>query len=224
MPTRRKIIAYLAPFLVFAVFLALNEGLHKIDNSIWLSHAEFWIYPLQTIVCGALVIFFRREYDLETPRGIPVGVAVAIFTFALWISPQAFLGQPPRVEGFNPDFFAANPVIYSSTIAFRFLRLVVVVPFVEEIFWRGFLLRYFVDADFTRVRIGAFSWFSFLAVATLFMLSHASPDWPAAFVTGALYNLVAIRTRSLTACVVTHAVTNLLLGLWIMQTRQWGFW
>jgi membrane protease YdiL (CAAX protease family) len=56
------------------------------------------------------------------------------------------------------------------------------------------------------------------------MLSHASPDWPAAFVTGALYNLVAIRTRSLTACVVTHAVTNLLLGLWIMQTRQWGFW
>jgi membrane protease YdiL (CAAX protease family) len=39
-----------------------------------------------------------------------------------------------------------------------------------------------------------------------------------------LYNLVAYRTRSLASCVVAHAVTNLLLGLWIMATRQWGFW
>ena len=46
----------------------------------------------------------------------------------------------------------------------------------------------------------------------------------AALLTGALYNLVAYRTKSLGACVLAHAVTNLLLGLWIMSTRQWGFW
>src|SRR6266576_3557256 len=40
----------------------------------------------------------------------------------------------------------------------------------------------------------------------------------------ALYNVVAYRTQSFASCVLAHAVTNLLLGLWIMQTRQWGFW
>lgn len=224
MPARRKFIAYVAPFLVFAAFLAINESLRKIDNSIWLTHAEYWIYPLQTIVCGALVIFFRREYEFAPPRRIWFGLAVAIATFIIWISPQAFFSYPARTEGFNPDFFAGDPVRYWLTVVFRFARLVLVVPLVEEIFWRGFLLRYLIDINFTRVSLGAFSWFSFLAVAVVFMLSHATADWPAAFVTGALFNLVAIRSRNLATCVITHAATNLLLGLWIMQTRQWGFW
>jgi membrane protease YdiL (CAAX protease family) len=55
-------------------------------------------------------------------------------------------------------------------------------------------------------------------------LSHSQADWAAAVITGALYNLVAYRTKSLSSCILTHAGTNLLLGLWIMQTRQWGFW
>ena len=36
--------------------------------------------------------------------------------------------------------------------------------------------------------------------------------------------IVAYRTKNLSTCVITHAVTNLLLGAWIMQTKQWGFW
>ena len=56
------------------------------------------------------------------------------------------------------------------------------------------------------------------------MLEHAPADWPAALLTGALFNLVALRTRSLSACVITHAVTNLLLGLYILRTGQLGFW
>jgi uncharacterized protein len=224
MPARRQIIAYAAPLAVFLAFIALKDLLHKIDNYTWLTYAEFWIYPLQTIVCGALVILFWREYEFTAPRGVFFGIAVAIVTFIIWISPQAFFGYAPRADGFNPNFFATNAALYWLTIAFRFLRLVIVVPLIEEIFWRGFLLRYLIDNNFTRVAIGAFSWLSFLAVAILFMLAHAGPDWPAALMTGALYNLVAYRTRSLATCVLTHAVTNLLLGLWIMRTAQWGFW
>jgi uncharacterized protein len=224
MPERRKFTAYLAPFVTFVALLAVNEWLHKIDNYSWLKHAEFWMYPLQTIVCGALLIYFWREYELAQPRELLIGIAVAIATFVIWISPQTFFGYTPRTAGFNPEFFATNSMAYWFTIAFRFLRLVVIVPLIEEIFWRGFLLRYLIDANFVRVPIGAFSWFSFFAVAVLFMFSHAQADWPAAIITGALYNFVAYRTRSLVTCVLTHALTNLLLGLWIMQTRQWGFW
>jgi membrane protease YdiL (CAAX protease family) len=49
-------------------------------------------------------------------------------------------------------------------------------------------------------------------------------DWPAAIITGALFNLVAYRTRSLAACVLTHAITNLVLAIYILRTGQWGFW
>ena len=97
-------------------------------------------------------------------------------------------------------------------------------PLVEEIFWRGFLLRFLINEDFERVAFGTFSWLSFAVVAIAFALSHTRADWVAGLITGMLYNVVAYRTKSLMTCVLTHAVTNLLLGLWIMKTAQWGFW
>ena len=110
------------------------------------------------------------------------------------------------------------------TIVLRFLRLAVVVPFIEEIFWRGFLLRFLINENFERVPVGTFSLVSFIVVTVGFGFSHASEDWIAALLTGALYNGVAYRTKKLSSCILTHAVTNLLLGLWIMKTKQWGFW
>ena len=104
------------------------------------------------------------------------------------------------------------------------MRLVIIVPLVEEIFWRGFLLRWLIDSDFLKVPVGTFQWKSFGVVSLLFMLEHTPPDWPAALLTGALFNLVAIHTRSLSSCVLVHAVTNLGLGLYVLQTGKTGFW
>lgn len=224
MPNQRKLAAYALPMLLFIALLALNGLLKKIGHHFWLSSAEYWIYPLQTILCGGLVFWFRREYQWHRLSGAGFAVTIAVFVFALWISPQAFFGVSPRTAGFDPGIFANQAGLYWPTVAFRFLRLVVVVPLIEEIFWRGFLLRYLIAEDFDHVPFGSFSWLSFGAVTLFFMLSHSMADWGAALVTGALYNWVAYRTKSLSACILTHAVTNLLLGLWIMQTRQWGFW
>jgi uncharacterized protein len=58
----------------------------------------------------------------------------------------------------------------------------------------------------------------------MFGLAHWGADFIPAILTGVIYNYVAVKTKSLTACVVAHAVTNLGLGIYIMQTKQWGFW
>ena len=224
MPERRKLAAYTLPFAAFLALLALNSALKKIDNLSWLSSAEYWIYPTQAILCGGLLIWFHRQYDFDRLRRPFFAGFVALVVFLIWISPQAFLGFLPRTSGFNLDIFARQPLLYWFTVIFRFLRLVVVVPFIEEIFWRGFLLRFLVDENFGRVRFGTFSWLSFAVVTLGFGLSHWTTDWPAALLTGILYNAVAYRTKSLSSCLLTHAVTNLLLGLWIMETKQWGFW
>jgi uncharacterized protein len=224
MPSRTKLIAYVAPMAVFAVLLSLNAALKKIDNRFWLASAEYWMYPLQTILCGGLLIWFRHEYNFRRLRKIAFTILVGAIVFVLWVSPQQFLGFPARHAGFNPDIFASQPLFYWPTVGFRFLRLVVVVPLIEEIFWRGFLLRFLADEHFERVPFGTFSWVSFVVVTAAFGFSHSADDWIAALLTGAIYNGVAYRTKSLWSCVLAHAATNLLLGLWIMATKQWGFW
>lgn len=102
--------------------------------------------------------------------------------------------------------------------------MVVVVPLVEEFFWRGFLLRFLIKDEFHTVPFGMFSWKSFSIVSVAFCFEHQMADWPGALVTSVLYNLVACRTKSLAACVVAHAATNLGLGIYILRTGQFGFW
>src|SRR3954465_7615994 len=220
----RKLIAFILPMGAFLVLLGLTGSGNRPETGSWFAYPAYWTYPAQTVICGALVLWFWRDYELRPPRGIWFALLVGVVVFAIWIAPQQFLGFAPRATGFDPEVFAAQPSLYWSTVIFRFLRLVVVVPLVEEIFWRGFLLRYLISERFTTVAVGAFSWLSFAVVTLAFGLAHSPADWVAALICGALYNLVAYRTRSLAACVAAHATTNLLLGLWIMQTRQWGFW
>jgi CAAX prenyl protease-like protein len=220
----RKLIAFTLPMAVFVVLLGVTGGGHGPDSVSWLSYPAYWTYPAQTVVCGALLWWFWSDYQFRAPGKVWFALLIGVVVCALWISPQQFFGFEPRRIGFDPDVFAAQPGLYWGTVVFRFLRLVVVVPLVEEVFWRGFLLRYLINERFTTIAIGTFSWLSFLVVTLAFGFAHSRADWVAALVCGALYNLVACRTRSLASCVVAHATTNLLLGLWIMQTRQWGFW
>jgi uncharacterized protein len=221
---RRKMMAFTLPMAVFLLLLAWRSLLRNVGGAFWLVSPEYWIYPAQTIFCGALLLWSWREYQFRAARQIVFTAAVALLVFTLWIAPQELLGFAPRFDGFNPEVFFGRTTAYWTTIVFRFLRLVVAVPLVEEIFWRGFLLRYFINEKFYAVPIGAFSWLSFAVVTVAFGFTHSRADWIAALITGALYNWVAYRTKSLTSCVLAHAITNLLLGLWIMKTRQWGFW
>ena len=220
----RKLIAFILPMGVFVVLLGVTGSGNRPETVSWFAYPVYWTYPAQTVICGALLLWFWREYELQAPRKVWFGLLVGVVVFAIWVAPQQFLGFQPRHTGFDPELFAGQPGLYWGTVILRFLRLVVVVPLVEEIFWLGFLLRYLISERFATVPVGTFSWLSFAVVTLAFGLAHSPADWIAAVICGALYNLVAYRTRSLASCVVAHAATNLLLGLWIMQTRQWGFW
>ena len=219
--------AYLAPFLGFLAVALLGEIVGRLfqGNSFWMAaEPRYWVPPLQTLFAGALLWRYWRSYSLRRPAGVGFATLIGAVALVLWIAPQEWLGAPARLDGFHPEFFGADGWPYWLNVSARFVRLVIVVPLVEEIFWRGFLLRYLIDDDFMDVPIGAFSWKSFGIVTAGFCLEHSFADWPAAILTGALFNLVAYRTRSLSACVLTHAVTNLILGIYVMRSGQWGFW
>lgn len=220
---------YIAPFLAFMGLLAFGQLISKLaldlaGDQFWLVESQYWIFPLQAIVCGVLLWHYRKDvryYGVKSPVLVTI---VGLITLAIWVAPQYFPNPPDRTEGFNPDTFLDQPALYWSILILRFIRLVIVVPFLEEIFWRGFLMRYLINEKFTTIPFGTFQWKSFLLVALLFGLAHWGPDFYVAIITGLIFNAVAVYTRSLGACVLVHAVTNLALGIYIMQTRQWGFW
>lgn len=222
---RSPLAAYVTPFFLFMAGLVLVSLVKNPDaGSLWLRSPAYWIYPLQTALCAAVLIFHWKRYDFGKRGGTALALMAGVVVLGVWIAPQAMLGAAARVDGFNPSVFGEGSALYWMSVAARFARLVIIVPLVEEIFWRGFLMRFLIREDFTSVPVGMFQWKSFFAVAMCFMLVHNVPDWPAALFCGAFYNFVAIRTGSLGACVLAHAVTNLGLGVYIMTTRQWGFW
>lgn len=219
--------AYTVPFVIFMLGLALTQGVAALGaNSelLLMKKPEFWVYPLQTLLCGAAVVYYWKHYDFGARGGWWLALSGGVLALGIWLSPQLLFGSAPRTEGFNPTVFEEGSALYWLTVVGRFARLVIVVPLIEEIFWRGFLMRYLIKEDFDKVALGAYTPLSFFGVAGLFMLVHSTADWPAALLTGLIYNGLMVRTKSLGACVAAHAVTNLGLGAYIMATRQWGFW
>ena len=219
--------AYLAPLCVFLLFLMLAEVVRSLGDGYahWaLAAPQYWIFPLQTAVCAVVLWRFRSRYTFGPNQGFAFATVVGLFALIVWIAPQWLFGAAARSDGFNPEHFGASGPAYYWNLSLRLVRLVVIVPLVEEIFWRGFLLRYLVNENFRSVPFGTFTWLSFSITSAAFCFEHQFADWPAALLTGALFNIVAWRTRSLAACILTHAVTNLALAIYILWTRQWGFW
>ena len=92
----------------------------------------------------------------------------------------------------------------------------------EELFWRGFLIRWLVDANWKAVPVGTFTLRSFWVTTVLFGLEHE--QWLAGLFCGALLNALLYRTRSVFACVLAHAVANALLAGWILSRGAWQLW
>jgi CAAX prenyl protease-like protein len=212
-------LAYVAPMAVFMGMTALLEPRFP-AHYVWLYIAKV------CIVTGALVAFRAAWQDIRFEAHVLLLAAlVGLAVFAEWVlldtvtPPLAFLGQR---AAFNPFTAIAEPGLRGLFLVFRFFGLVLMVPVMEELFWRSFLLRYLTKEDFTSLPIGTFSASAFGIVAVAFGAAH--PEWLAALVCAAAYGLLLRQTRSLFACIVAHAVTNLALGLYVLITHQWHFW
>jgi CAAX prenyl protease-like protein len=212
---------YVAPMAAFMLITAL-EGQFRAQYPL--------VYIIKVIMVTICVWFFRgplREIKVDGKFIVPaVLVGAAVFAEWIWLDrlthyPHlAFLGK--RTE-YNPFVSIANPMLLWLFLASRFYGLALLVPLVEEVFWRSFLLRIFTDPDdFQRVRLGEFSWIAFAVVAAAFGLSH--PEWLEAIICAIAYGLLLRQTRSLFACVVAHATTNLMLGIYVVTQHAWSFW
>jgi CAAX prenyl protease-like protein len=214
------------PFALFMVFVAAGS---LVPPPVPAAPGEWdarWIFAVRAIVAGAaLVLLWPRFVELHRIRltaadwllAIAAGSAVLVIWVLLDQGWVAFdLGS-----GFDPRRHGSEAIDWPVTF-FRLLGLAVVVPVAEELFWRSFLLRWLERQDFLAVTPGEVGVRSLLITSFLFALEHN--QWLAGFIAGLVYGWLYIRTGKLWVPVLAHALTNGLLGAYILIERDWRFW
>ncbi|MDR4499021.1 MAG: CAAX prenyl protease-related protein [Candidatus Scalindua sp.] len=220
------------PFLLFICFIAIERLIDLLSQhyDFMQSVAEYdgyIIYPFKTVsVAVVLLLFWNRytEVDIRQAfswRNLSIGILAGIVVFVLWINMDRGFAVISKTEGIDP-FLTGTPIIVYLIISFRLLGAAVVVPIFEEIFWRSFLIRYIINPKFENVPVGKFTWPSFVISSVLFGFEHNL--WLAGIVAGTSYCLVLYYTKSLSTAILSHGVTNLLLGIYVLSTGNWQFW
>jgi len=209
--------AYVGPFAVFMAFLVVQSYLAPLGR---------WEFPLRVVIlAGAIWFFSRRILSFRCVQPV-LSVLLGLAVFVLWVAPDAlfpgyrvhysFLGE---VKTSIAGQFLDDPMV----LFFRTVRAALIVPIVEELFWRGWLMRWLIKPEFEQVPLGTYETRAFWITALLFASEHG-PFWDVGLVCGVIYNWWMVRTKSLGDMMLVHGVTNLALSLYTIQTQQWQFW
>ena len=228
----RPWLPYVVPMAIYMALLAVQSNANLL-----------WLYPVKTLTVIGALWWYLENYAELTPVFSWLAVGIGLIAIGIWIAGDAFylktdelmfrcenwlspwMHSPPPTTQHAPVFDPTTIQPVTSRYVFIFWRVagaVAVVPVMEELFWRGFLIRWLDNEDFRAVPVGQFSWRAFAITVALFGAEHN--QWLAGLVCGALYNWLLCRTRSLTACVIAHATSNAVLAAWVLTRGDWKFW
>ncbi len=209
---------YVAPMVLLLAFLPLRGQI------------GIWEYPVQVVILtGFLIWAYRPVLRLEI-RHWAGSIVLGLAVFAMWVGPDVL------IPGYRSHWLFSNSLVGQpgSTIApawrdnvlvlvCRTVKATILVAIIEELFWRGWLMRWLIKPDFLSVPLGTFQAQAFWIVAGLFAVEHGS-YWEVGLVTGILYNWWMLRTKSIGDCILAHGVTNLVLSLYTIFFDQWQYW
>ncbi len=207
---------YIAPFALFILILALQS---VVAMPQWVRFAVPMI---------AILTVSRRVLSFKLVRPV-ASVLVGIAVFVIWVGPEMLFPGYHQFGLFSNSVMGhinnVRPANHADPLflTFRILVTAVAVPILEELFWRGWLMRWLIDRDFERVPLGAYNTQAFLIVAVLFASEHG-PFWDVGLVTGLIFNWWMVRTKSLWDCILMHAVTNAFLAWYVLAYGQWQYW
>jgi CAAX prenyl protease-like protein len=187
--------------------------------------AQYWVYLAKTLI-GAWLIFEMPPFVEEMRWRISwEAVVIGLAVFAIWVGLD---GHYPRLHEPSGDWYPAKHFPQNASamwffIGVRILGSSLVVPPLEEVFFRSFCYRFVAKPDFMSMPLNQFHLTSFLVVSAVFGLMH--PDrWLAGILCGLGFQWLVIRKGSLGDAIVAHAITNFLLGVWVVWKGAWDFW
>ncbi len=217
---RKATLGFTAPFVLFITIMAA-ERLTAVPPQL--------AYPLRLAVVMASLLIFSRPY-IDWRPAFPVNSALlGIAVFLVWIAPDLLFHYRHSVLFDNPLTGSAVSSIplalrhNSPFVVLRTVSCVVAVPILEELFWRGWLMRWLARKNFLLVPFGIYLPSAFWTVAILFASEHGA-YWEVGLAAGVIYNWWAIRTKNLADCILAHSVTNACLSAYVLVTGLWSYW
>jgi len=219
--SRSPSFAYIFPFALFMGFVALRP----------VAPLSEFAYQAVWLVAGAASVLFAARPVLDFRVSCPfASVAIGVAVFVVWIAPDLIApGYRQTLPFSNFLTGAARSTLseagqgHTGTLILRTARAVVIVPIVEELFWRAWLMRWIISPDFRKIELGAYSAGSFWLVAVLFASEHGA-YWDVGLLAGIVYNWWMIRTKSVGDLIVAHAVTNGCLSAYVLAAGKWEYW
>lgn len=213
---------WIAPFAVFMILLAVGPSL-PIPQP-WES-----IFRVGVLVAVLLTISRDVVLSLRIRHALP-SVLLGLAVCAMWVAPdQIFPGWREHwifqnsITGTVKTTIAPSELADPLVVILRVIRAALLVPILEELFWRGWLPRWIVNNDWQKVPLGTFNVMAFVATAVLFASEHG-PFWEVGLLCGLIYNWWMWKTKSLGDLVLVHAVTNAALSGFVMVTKQYAYW
>ncbi len=218
-----------SPFVVFVLLTVAQTWFGDL--------ARYWVYALKTII-GVLLLLWVWPHVAEmrwriTWQSLGVGVLMAVIWIAtgegittqagLWDAAGLDDDAAAAVAAWDPfASYGAGAALAWFFVIVRILGSTLVVPPLEEAFYRSFVYRYLTNPRITTVSLGVWHWRPFIWTALLFGIAHN--EWLAGIICGASYQALTVRSGDLGEAMSAHGTTNLLLGGWILATDAWHFW
>jgi CAAX prenyl protease-like protein len=213
---------YVVPFGAVIALLAVHSVLPLSP----LAEQAVWI-----LVMTVLLATVARPVILDLRiRNWGGSVLVGVAVFVIWIGPDLLF------PGYHAHWLFTNSVTGSvaatlpessrgdvAVLTLRTLRAAVFVPIAEELFWRGWLMRWIIGQNFEDVPLGTYSVRAFWIVAVLFALEHGAL-WDVGLAAGVLYNWWMVRTKSLGDVILAHGITNAVLSAYVILAGRWEYW
>jgi CAAX prenyl protease-like protein len=186
-------------------------------------------YVVKAIATAIALAVLWKRYTKIRWNYLWLGMLVGVLGTVQWIGMQLLLQKDFAFFRHSPDVF--NPLTYFhnraemiSFITVRIASAALVVPVMEELFWRDYLWRQILSPnDFKLASVGEWSWTPFLVVSGIFATVHGN-WWLTAILWALMIGGLLAYTKSLGACIVAHGVTNLLLGIYVLYYHDWAFW
>lgn len=244
---KRGIVAgHVAPFLVWVGVIFALQGLEKAGIGARMMYP--WSYALKSVLCAALFLWLKpwRIYSALQLRNVVPALLVGLLVAGLWILPEM-----PRLKGCAPglqDFYHRWMIMMPGSLpsyypelppghiswsyapreagwmltVFKLVGSSCVIAVIEEFFFRGFLYRWQANHRFWRQPLTEFDLQPFLITVVVFGLEH--DRWLMGMVAGAAYGALVVLRGDIWAAALAHGVTNFALGVYVINTRQYGFW
>lgn len=222
------------PFAAYLLIPALGASL--------VPNPDYWLYAAKVVVVAALIGWLRpRLTEMKwsfswTAVGVGIGIAILwevlsrqvpglgrLYEHARHLLTGSVLPPIKPTEPWNPlVVFRDAPALAYAFIAVRVLGRSLLVPLIEEVFYRSFVYRYLVHPKFESVSLTTRNTTAWLTTSALFAVVH--PDqWLAGMLCGLAYQWLVLRSGRLGDAILAHGITNGLLSAWVIYQGTWDF-